>query len=51
MDARSVLRWCAGDDGYLLRERLERACRARNHKPGWVYYHKGKHWQQAWEGC
>ena len=50
MTHRDRLRWCAGDDGRLLRERLERVARVKNYEPGWVYYTmRAGHWQAAWK--
>jgi hypothetical protein len=48
MKYRKMLRWCAGADGRLRRDRLERVAQARGYEVGWIRHLVGRHWERAW---
>jgi superfamily II DNA or RNA helicase len=42
MTYRDALKWAADQDGRLVVERLERIARARDFRPGWVFYNRDR---------
>jgi superfamily II DNA or RNA helicase len=49
MTYRDLLKWAADQDGRLMVERLERIARARDFKPGWIYYNRDRPLDEALE--
>jgi hypothetical protein len=48
LNFRQMLRWCAGPDGRLQRDRLKRVAKLKGYDIGWVKHLAGRHWERAW---
>jgi hypothetical protein len=51
MGYRDALKWCAGIDGILCEDRLQRVAAVKKYDRRWVLHRRGRHWESEWDQC